>query len=197
VFESLPPFSSFPDAKTSIFPSGCQAARGLPPGRPGGLPPQGSHRSVLAQLTHTAPHLMHTLPWRRLVVTLTQRPASMDRPCFPPKLHETLPPSLPRVPSGRFPWISGTTRRSDFLTVFSPHFVSFAWRYLGTPAFRPRSAADAWPTDRPGVCCTGCSWSGLLQGTVRISQVPGEPVDHSPCSSDPGVTRHACGSRCS
>ena len=58
----------------------------------GGYPPQGSHRSVLAQLTHTAPHLMHTLPWRRLVVTLTQPPASMDRPCFPPKLHETLPP---------------------------------------------------------------------------------------------------------
>ena len=63
-----------------------------------GLTPQGSHRSVLAQLTHTAPHLMHTLPWRRLVVTLTQPPASMDRPCFPPKLHETLPPSLPRLP---------------------------------------------------------------------------------------------------
>ena len=63
-----------------------------------GLPPQGSHRSVLAQLTHTAPHLIHTLPWRRLVVTLTQPPASMDRPCFPPKLHETLPPSLPRLP---------------------------------------------------------------------------------------------------
>ena len=64
----------------------------------GGYPPQGSHRSVLAQLTHTAPHLMHTLPWRRLVVTVTQPPASMDRPCFPPKLHETLPPSLPRLP---------------------------------------------------------------------------------------------------
>jgi hypothetical protein len=67
-------------------------------GSPWGVTPQGSHRSVLAQLTHTAPHLMHTLPWRRLVVTLAQCPASMDRPCFPPKLHETLPPSLPRVP---------------------------------------------------------------------------------------------------
>jgi hypothetical protein len=61
----------------------------------------------------------------------------------------------------------------DFLTAFSPRFVSFAWRYLGAPAFRPRSAADAQPTDHPGVCCTGCSRSGLLQGTVRISQVPG------------------------
>ena len=63
-----------------------------------GVTPQGSHSSVLAQLTHTAPHLMQTLPWRRLVVTLTQSPAAMDRPCFPPKLHEMLPPSLTRVP---------------------------------------------------------------------------------------------------
>jgi hypothetical protein len=78
--------------------------------------------------------------------------------------------------SGRpFPRFITTMRRSDFLTVFSPHFVSFAWRYLGAPAIRPRSAADAQPTDHPGVCCTGCSRSGLLQGTVRISQVPGKP----------------------
>src|SRR6202453_143898 len=77
---------------------------------------------------------------------------------------------------GWFPWITGTTRRSDFLTVFSPHFVSFAWRYLGTPAFRPRSAADAWPTDHPGVCCTGCSRSGFLQGAARFSHVPVKPV---------------------
>src|SRR4029077_20747940 len=77
---------------------------------------------------------------------------------------------------GWCPRISGTARRSDFLTVFSPHFVSFAWRYLGAPAFRPRSAPDAWPTDHPGVCCTGCSRSGVLQGTVRISHVPVKPV---------------------
>ena len=63
------------------------------------------------------------------------------------------------------------TGHSEFLTAFSPHFVSFAWRYLGASAFRPRSAADAWPTDHPGVCCTGCSWSGFLQGTVRTSHV--------------------------
>ena len=32
---------------------------------------------------------------------------------------------------GWFPWLIGTTRRSDSLTSFSPRFVSFAWRYLG------------------------------------------------------------------
>jgi len=84
-------------------------------------------------------------------------------------------PFPPPGPSGWFPGFNGTMRRCDFLTVFSPHFVSFAWRYLGASAFRPRSAPDTRPTDHPGVYCTGYSRSGLLQGTARISQVPGEP----------------------
>jgi hypothetical protein len=79
-------------------------------------------------------------------------------------------------PEGPFPRFTATMGRCDFLTVFSPRFVSFAWRYLGAPAFCPRSAADAWPTDHPGVCCAGCSRSGVLQGTVRISHVPVKPV---------------------
>ena len=85
-------------------------------------------------------------------------------------------PFAPRGPEGPFPRFTATMGRCDFLTAFSPRFVSFAWRYLGASAFRPRSAADAWPTDHPGVCCTGCSRSGLLQGTVRISHVPVKPV---------------------
>ena len=89
-------------------------------------------------------------------------------------------PTDPNVPveeaSGPFPRFDTTMGRCDFLTAFSPRFVSFAWRYLGAPAFRPRAAADAQPTDHPGVCCTGCSRSGFLQGTVRISHVPVKPV---------------------
>ena len=85
-------------------------------------------------------------------------------------------PFAPRGPEGPFPRFNATMGHCDFLTAFSPHFVSFAWRYLGASAFRPRSAADAGPTDHPGVCCTGCSRSGLLQGTVRISHVPVKPV---------------------
>ena len=85
-------------------------------------------------------------------------------------------PFAPRGPEGPFPRFDATMGHCDFLTAFSPRFVSFAWRYLGAPAFRPRSAADAWPTDHPGVCCTGCSRSGFLQGAVRISQVPVKPV---------------------
>jgi len=32
--------------------------------------------------------------------------------------------------------------------------------------------------------------------TARSPKFPGNPHDHSPCSSDPGVTRHAGGSKC-
>jgi hypothetical protein len=102
VFESLPPFSSFPDAKTPTvcagFPDSHDLCAGFSPGRPGWLPTQAPHRSVLAQLTHTAPHLMPSLPLRSVVVLLTRCSASMDRPCCPPTVHETLSPSLPRVP---------------------------------------------------------------------------------------------------
>ena len=55
------------------------------------------------------------------------------------------------------------------------NFVSFAWRYLGSSAIRPRAAPDDRPSDRPGVCCTGCSRAGHLRRAVRISQVPREP----------------------
>ena len=92
-----------------------------------------------------------------------------------PRPHRGIP-FAPRGPDGPFPCFTATMGRCDFLTAFSPRFVSFAWRYLGAPAFRPRSAADAGPTDHPGVCCTGCSRSGLLQGTARISHVPVKPV---------------------
>ena len=82
----------------------------------------------------------------------------------------------PQGPEGPFPRFKATMGHCDFLTAFSPRFVSFAGRYLGAPALRPRSAADAWPTDHPGVCCTGCSRSGFLQGAARISHVPVKPV---------------------
>jgi hypothetical protein len=85
-------------------------------------------------------------------------------------------PFASRGPEGPFPRFNATMGHCDFLTAFSPRFVSFAWRYLGASAFRPRSAADAGPTDHPGVCCTGCSRSGRLQGTARISHVPVKPV---------------------
>jgi hypothetical protein len=51
---------------------------------------------------------------------------------------------------GWFPWLSGTARRSDSLPSFSPHFVSFAWRYH---RFVPRSSPSASDVGR------GSAWS--------------------------------------
>ena len=63
---------------------------------------------------------------------------------------------LPSTGSHRVgsPGFVGTVRRSDFLTVLlaALRFLRLAIPWL-RPAFRPRSAADAWPTDHPGVCC--------------------------------------------
>ena len=147
-----------------------------------GLPPQGSHRSVLAQLTHTAPHLMHTLPWRRLVVTLTQPPASKDRPCFPPKPHETLPPSLSRVP-----WVSspGSTVLRDAPTPVRPS------RRTSLPSFGDTTLAPcllpaAGTRDRGlrgvGMPVPEPDMSVETDGSLRF---PSHPRVPAPCSWTP------------
>src|SRR3954453_13945168 len=51
----------------------------------------------------------------------------------------SLPPAVswpgasfpPRGPEGRFPRLTGTTRRSESPPPLPPHFVAFDWRYLG------------------------------------------------------------------
>ena len=98
-------------------------------------------------------------------------PVSVYLACFRTTVHEDDASFPPQGPSGWFPCFIGTMRHCDFLTVFSPHFVSFAWRYLGASEFRPRAASDAEPTDHPGVCGTGCSRSGRLQGTSPLKVV--------------------------
>jgi hypothetical protein len=60
-----------------------------------------------------------------LIEPRSTRHVSLDRVCrstlcFPPL-----------GPPGEFPSFNGTIKRYDFLLLVSPHFVSFAWRYLG------------------------------------------------------------------
>ena len=76
-------------------------------------------------------------------------------------------------------------RCCDFLTVVSPRFISFAWRYLGSSAIRPRTASDAQPSDHPGVCCTGCSMPVVFEELAGSPKFPENPRDHSPCSQTP------------
>ncbi len=63
------------------------------------------------------------------------------------------------------------SKRYDFLPPIPPHFVSFAWRYLGFTRC-VRSPADEWAAEAwswsPGISAREC-----CRGNDRISQVPG------------------------
>ena len=68
------------------------------------------------------------------------------------------PASLPRVPDGASsPASAVLSGRYDFLPPFSPHFVSFAWRY--------HSSARVSPAPRPSV-----PRAGLLELVTRYLQ---------------------------
>jgi hypothetical protein len=77
-------------------------------------------------------------------------------------------------------------RHCDSLTVLSPHFVSFAWRYLGVSAFRPRAAPD---TKAHGSSRSLFDRSLHLRFSFKelpgSPKFPGNPRDHSPCSPTP------------
>ena len=70
---------------------------------------------------------------------------SVYLPWFQSTAHETASPSPRQGPSGWFPWINSTMRRSDSLPPISPHFVSFAWRYHRCVRCSSPPAPDAEP----------------------------------------------------
>ena len=112
---------------------------------------------------------------------LCVRHLSLQHFCVP------APPSLHRVPRGRFPCFIGTMRHSDSLTPFPRRFVSFARRYRPASLFRslqPRDARCRGPGDFSGSPPVPLS-PVLWDGNVRVSQVPREPHVHMPCSWTP------------
>jgi hypothetical protein len=94
-----------------------------------------------------------------------------------------------RGPSGRFPRVVGTMRRSESPSPVPPRFVSFAWRYPG----RIRVSLP-WPPDAP---VTGLELvtrylpPGICREDDGASQVPGEPRGERALISDPGGTADA------
>ena len=81
-------------------------------------------------------------------------------------------------------------RRCDSLPPISPHFVSFAWRYHRCVRGSSPPAPDAEPwINRElvgGISSRLARWK--RQGLPSSRR---NPCDHSPYSSDPGVTRQA------
>ena len=90
-------------------------------------------------------------------------------------------PSLHRVLRDQFPGFISTMRVLRHPTAISPHFVSFAWRYLVALVVFALCQTSALP--EPGVG-NPVSPAGNCRGAkVGLSQVPGEPqlsVCHGP-----------------
>jgi len=109
-----------------------------------------------------------------LIEPRSARHVSLDRVCRPTLCFP------PLGPPGEFPSFNSTIKRYDFLPSIPPHFVSFAWRYLGcTRGYAPRRTSAP---SRPGVG-NPVSPSGNFQGNDRSSQVPGKPLFVCTCSS--------------
>jgi hypothetical protein len=112
---------------------------------------------------------------------------SMSSAWFRRLVHNAAPPSLHGVREGPFPRFHTTMGRCDSLPSFSPRFVSFAGRYhRSVPCSSP--AAQDKAADQPGVGKPDLP-PAMTMETTRSPKFPGNPDDHSPCSSDPGVTR--------
>ena len=102
--------------------------RGVPLGRSGWLSTQTPRRSVLAQLTHTAPRFNASLRSYPSLFRGHVHGFRCTRHVSLRRLFETTSPSLRGVPSVWFPRFIGTMGCSDSLPLVSPHFVAFVWR---------------------------------------------------------------------
>ena len=109
-----------------------------------------------------------------LIEPRSARHGSLDRVCRPTLRFP------PLGPPGEFPSFDGTIKRYDFLTPIPPHFVSFAWRYLGcTRDYAPRRTSAP---PRPGVG-NPVLQPGIAEETGRSSQVLGKPLFVCTCSN--------------
>jgi hypothetical protein len=106
-------------------------------------------------------------------------PSPMSRPSFPPTDPRSGTAFPPRGPLGEFPRFAGTTRCSDSLPPFRPHFVAFAWPYRAWArcSLPGEGSPPAWLWG----LVTRLPDRGSWRGDDRASQVPGHP----PCAHAP------------
>ena len=120
------------------------------------------------------------------VVLLRWSQGSESLASIPPTVSWPGAPFPRRGPSGRFPRVTGSTRRSDSPPPVPPRFVAFAPAVSRShPRFGPVAAGCAGR--EPGVGHP-VPPAGAYREGVGASQVPGGPVCERALFSDPGGT---------
>ncbi len=147
------------------------------------------HRSGLAHHAHPVPQLMNSRPARSVVGTWTWFRSRCTCQVSLQRLMRRHPLLLTGF-LGLVPRFNGTMRCCDSLPPISPRFVSFAGRYHRYVRGSSPPAPDAEPwINRElvgGISSRLARWKrqGLPSSRRNL-------CDHSPYSSDPGVTRQA------
>ena len=103
------------------------------------------------------------------------------------RFHDPMPCFPPRSPSGSRSRASTVlSRHYDFLTSFSPRFVSFGWRYLPLVPVALCLRRDPARSRGQAVWVRHPLEAAIQDGDARISQVPGEPpLPIGACSQTP------------
>ena len=171
-----------------------------------GITPWRSHRSVRAQLRHTARQVVASLRTARTRCRRRARSGDcfassairccfvgtvpgFDAPAMFPSNGSTTRRPLPSAgsPQVGFPDLTGTMERSDSLPLSRRAWLCFAWRYHDVRLhFAP--AGPARVTDRPGVRHPVSGRNDIVAGTGRPKFL-GSPVAPLPCSSTPAAPR--------
>ena len=98
------------------------------------------------------------------------------------RFHDSTSRFPPLAPTGRSsPASSVLSKRYDFLMPISPHFVSFAWRYLGCTRY-VRSLVDECAT-KAWSCSSGISCRMLPRKQQDLPSSWGTSVVRLPCSN--------------
>ena len=172
-------------ARHEQAPLGQAGSSWFSPGRPGWSPTQAPHKSVLAQLTHTAPRFNLRDPLS--VVVFVDTSTGSDAPAMFPSNGQ-----LKRRPlhsAGSFGQVPPPQRYYGTLRLPAAHLAALRFLRLAIPSFVPCSSPPARDraVDQPGVGKPGLQ-AGSHDGDGRVSQVPERPS--CPCALflDPGRT---------
>src|SRR5208337_3417928 len=162
----------------------------LRPGRPGWLPTPAPHRSGLAHHAHPVPHLMNSRPARSVVVTWTW----FRSRCTCQVSLQRLMGRHPLPSTGSLGLVPPLQRYYEVLRLPAAHFAALRFLRLAIPSLRPLFVPPGpgrGAVDQSGVGGRYLQPPCSMETTGSPKSSRRNPCDHSPYSSDPGVTRQA------